>query len=82
MTWEWGPDPNETEAALKGVAEFKPHLCEELQRLEEEMLGVDLTPNGKVVGESPPTNGLILGGGVIGDPVKFCTFRIFACTPC
>ena len=25
---------------------------------------------------------LIFGGGVIGDPVKFCTFRIFACTPC
>ena len=26
--------------------------------------------------------GLFSGGGVIGDPVKFCTFRIFDCTAC
>ncbi len=29
------------QAALEGVAALKPHLCEELQRLEEEMLGVE-----------------------------------------
>ena len=30
----------------------------------------------------PKSQALIEGGGVIGDPVKFCTFRIFACAPC
>ena len=30
----------------------------------------------------PKSQALIEAGGVIGDPVKFCTFRIFACAPC